>query len=75
MPRVSVALRRQWNNQIVQALEEREVTQSGRRRSPEDIAIVDFEIEVMRKLLSLPIGTKFDAQEVQREMLKAIEHG
>jgi hypothetical protein len=69
MPRVTAALRRQWNDQIEQAIEEREVTQSGQRRSPEDIAIVDFDIRVMRKLLSFPIGTKFDAQEIQKQML------
>ena len=69
MPRVSESLRRQWANQRAQMLEEREVTQSGRRRSPADIAIVDFDVAVMDRLLSLPLGTAFDAREIQKQML------
>lgn len=75
MPRVTENLRRQWRNQRAQALEERTHTQSGIPRSAEDIAIVDFDVAVMDRLLSLPLGTKFDAQDIQREMLAEREAG
>lgn len=68
MPRVTEALRRQWTNQRSQMLEERTEDQSGRPRSADDIAIVDFDLAVQDELLKLPLGTKFDAQEVQRKL-------
>lgn len=68
MPRVTESLRRTWTDQRAQALEERTRTQSGRPRSAGDIAIVDFDIAVTDRLLSLPLGTKFDARQVQAEM-------
>lgn len=67
--KVTENLRRSWANQRAQMLEERTHTQHGIARSAEDIAVVDFDIEVMDRLLSLPVGTKFNAQEVQKEML------
>ena len=69
MPRVTKSLRDQWNWQILQMREERTHTQAGTERSPEDIKIVDFDISVLERLLSLPLGTKFDARDIQREML------
>lgn len=68
MPKVTESLRRQWANQRKQALEEREFTQSGKRRSAEDVAIVDFDVAVMDALLALPVGTKFDARDVQKQV-------
>jgi hypothetical protein len=51
-----------------QTLEEREFTQSGRPRSPADIELIDFDIAVTDRLLALPLGTKFNAQEIQAEV-------
>jgi uncharacterized protein YjaZ len=68
MPKVTEALRVQWANQRAQSIEEREYTQSGRKRSSSDIEIVDFEIKLMDRMLELPLGTKFDGQEVQRQL-------
>ena len=69
MPRVTERLRQQWSWQREQMLEERTRDQSGRPRSPEDIAIVDFDVEVMDRLLALPLGASFDGQQVQRDLL------
>lgn len=68
MPRVTARLRATWSDQRAQAVEEREFTQSGRRRSPEDVAIVDYDVAVMDRLLALPVGARFDAREVAREV-------
>ena len=63
MPRVTESLRKTWREQRAQNLEEREYTQSGRRRSPSDINEVDFDIAVHDYLLSLPVGAIFDARQ------------
>lgn len=68
MPKVTESLRRTWGNQVAQMREEREFTQSGRRRSPEDTAIVDFDIAVQDKLLSLPVGARFDTQAIAEQV-------
>lgn len=72
MPRVTENLRRTWMDQRAQTLEEREYTQSGIKRSPEDVAIVDFDLAVTDRLLELPLGAKFDAREVQEELRKEL---
>jgi hypothetical protein len=68
MPRVTENLRRQWANARSQMVEERTEDQSGRPRSPEDVALVDFDMAVMDALLALPLGTKFDAREVDAQV-------
>lgn len=70
MPKVTESLRRQWENQRIQAIEEREVDQSGRRRPAEGVAEMDWEVRLMDHMLSLPLGTKFDGQEEQRKLLQ-----
>lgn len=69
MPRVTESLRNQWTNQRAQMLEERTKTQGGEPRSKDDITIVDFDIAVVDHLLTLPLGTKFDAQQVMKDLL------
>ena len=64
--RKTEALERQWRNQREQMLEERTHDQSGRPRSPEDIAIVDHDIAVMDFLINLTMGAKFDSRQVDR---------
>lgn len=73
--KVTENLRRQWQNQREQAVEEREFTQSGIPRSPEDVEIMDFEIAMMDKLLALPVGAKFNAQEIQKELERELGAG
>lgn len=75
MPRVTRKLQETWGWQKVQMLEEREFTQTGRRRSPEDVEIVDFEVAVMDALLALPVGKTFDAREVSKELAKTWRNG
>lgn len=65
MPRVNEKLRRTWADARAQMLEERTHTQSGIPRSDDDIAIVDYEIARIDRLLELPLGTKFDARDVR----------
>lgn len=64
--KVTEKLHQTWQYQLEQMREERLYTQSGRRRSPEDVAIVDFEIKVQEYLLTLPLGAKFNAQEIRK---------
>lgn len=61
-------LERQWRNQREQMIEEREYTQSGKRRSPQDVAIVDHDIRVLDALIALRLGTKFDAREIEKRV-------
>lgn len=75
MPRVTESLRRQWASQKEQMLEERTHTQTGRPRSAEDVALVDFDIALMDHMLSLPLGFKFEGQEEQRKLRESMQEG
>lgn len=68
MVKKTEALEHQWRNQREQMIEEREFTQSGQRRDSLDVAIVDHDIAVMDFLIALPMGTKFDAREVEQRV-------
>lgn len=71
MVKATEKLRQQWRNQRAQMIEEREYTQSGRRRSTEDIAIVDHDIATMDTLLALPLGTKFNGMQISAQVMEA----
>lgn len=66
--KVTEKLRKTWAWQRVQALEERTHTQDGTPRDADGIAQMDWEIAVIDKMLSLPLGSKFNGQDVQEQM-------
>lgn len=68
MPKVTENLRAQWRRQLSQMEEERTESQDGTPLDTEQTAEVDFEIKVMKRLLDLPLGQKFDGQDVDREL-------
>lgn len=70
MPKVTENLRTQWSHQMTQMEEERVESQDGTPRTPEQVAGVDFEIKFMKRLMDLPLGQKFNAQDVRRQMLE-----
>jgi hypothetical protein len=72
LPKVTESLRRQWANQRSQSIEERTEDQSGRPRPPEGVWEQDFDVALMDALLALPLGTRFDARQIQDEVRAAM---